>query len=161
MSTQAYRAVRITVPALVMVALMVSVPAQAACANTEQGDLVAPTGTGNPPPFMTPLLADLTGLAYYVASPAPGTGYNLFATGSSVTACVLFVCREVPDFNIAWYNNNGDPVANHNNIGDHFADDGFVVPLTADHGLVYMSHGPDVGTADGSVLARFKYQDGC
>lgn len=132
----------------------------AVACHVTQGDILVPTGNHNPPlvsakPMAT---AGLIGWIDGNSLVVPGKTYHLYSNGAvlcvpSQTTCTV----AIPDFNIAWYDKWGSLLEDHDLVGDQSSS----IPPNADHGVVYMPHGPDPGTSDSSIMARFTYERHC
>ncbi|MBW3583783.1 MAG: hypothetical protein KY455_11845 [Euryarchaeota archaeon] len=124
----------------------------AACV-TVHGSLLVPTGSHSPPIRTIRLMQDAR-VVYWieggdrVRNERPFTLISLDPqTGQAVGGTQVFV----PDFDIFWFDVNGNSLKPqiHADPGDESGD----VPKDADHGIVFMSHGP--GTQPPS---DFEYQ---
>lgn len=141
------------------VLVFIGTSVSAAIANpclTVQGDILVPTGTHNPPPVHTKAMEQVF-LIKYIENPVPLRSYELKAAGAVTTTCVGSTCEHIPDFDVAWYDLSGNLVQEHDFKGDQSGS----VPANTEYGVVYMAHGPDAGTTDASVLARFIYTESC
>ncbi|MBW3583784.1 MAG: hypothetical protein KY455_11850 [Euryarchaeota archaeon] len=156
-----------TLPARSIVLLITSVlvlgastPVAAACvAHTVNEQILVPTGTHNPP-LITNQAMQHVGLVWWLdgGAIAPNKAYDLKTDSAVVSFCVGSSCTPpLPDFNVAWYDASGGLIADHDFVGDQSG----TIPPGTDHGVVYMVLGPDAGTADGSVMAKFLYERHC
>lgn len=135
-----------------LVAGLASVPADAGaetgCSFIERGALLLPAG----PVFVEGVTVHTIDL------PATGVTYTLQAENET-SVVVLGMERTYPDFNIAFYTDEGDLITNHDMPGSQ---DG-IVPVDADHAVVTMDPGPDLVwvTAPDLDGSRFVYAQAC
>lgn len=129
---------------------------QAGCTNAQTGTLLVPTGTGTAPwPLIvfTPQIGDIWVHAAEIKPVLEPTRFYLWASsgGNGITA-------QLPDFNLQFYASNGSPTGPvHNNVGP----DTGIIPLNADHAIVWMRTGPDVPYDGNPFGAEFNYRDAC
>lgn len=122
--------------------LLLAGPAQAHCHRNETDQLEVPLPQGAPPDLTTLPVLQAMGAAYHVVSPPVGREYSLH-TSLDVTMCTFDVCVSMPDFNVAWYDAEGQLIQDDDQLNSF--QEGIVPEGTTD-GLVYFRTAPYVLT---------------
>ena len=136
---------------LVLPAVLILVsPVVSASCTMHSGTILLPGGGG----FHAP--DEANGItAYWIVDPPVGNAYVLREQGA--TACGGYPVLEChPDLNIAFYEDDGQLIANHDHAGDQ---SGFI-PLNADVAMVYVAW----TSANGGLApvgTKFSFGSGC
>lgn len=116
-------------------------PVEVAACTKAQGSLLVPTGNHNPP-ILTTRTMQTAAIVYWIEEGLvqKERNFTLVSLDPQFRTKVGSIEVFVPDFDIFWFDVNGNRLEPqiHSNPGDEKGK----VPDNADHGIVFMSHGP-------------------